>query len=112
MAVRRIVHSLGYRYRLHVRELPGNPDLVFPRLRKIILVHGCFWHRHSCTNGIRTPKSRVRFWRTKLEANASRDRRVVAMLRKDKWRVLVLWECQLKDRDRIAKRLAAFLGRG
>jgi DNA mismatch endonuclease (patch repair protein) len=91
--VRRIVHSMGYRYRLHVRALPGTPDIVFPRTKKVIFVHGCFWHRHTGCG--RLPKSRKRFWITKLEQNRQRDISNLRKLRRRGWQVLVLWECKL-----------------
>jgi DNA mismatch endonuclease (patch repair protein) len=109
MTVRRIAHRLGYRYRLHVRELPGSPDLVFPRLRKLILVHGCFWHMHACRYGRVTPRTRPDFWQTKRTGNVSRDRRTVRKLRRDGWRVLVIWECQVRDQEQLAARLSEFL---
>ena len=109
MVVRRLVHSLGYRYRLHQSKLPGAPDLVLPRLGCVIFIHGCFWHRHSCAAGNRIPKSRVRFWRTKLEGNAARDKRATAKLRRMGWRVLTLWECQLRDVEKLERRLKWFL---
>jgi len=93
MFVRRLVHSLGYRYRLHVRTLPGTPDLVFPRLRKIINVNGCFWHLHNCPR-CRIPSSRRDYWLDKLQRNAARDKRTLRQLQHDGWKVLVLWECQ------------------
>jgi DNA mismatch endonuclease (patch repair protein) len=110
MIVRRLVHSLGYRYRLHQRCLPGAPDLVFASRRRVIFIHGCFWHQHSCANGNRMPKSRINFWRKKLEGNVARDRRVVRNLRRTGWRALTLWECQLKNLKRLTERIAAFLG--
>lgn len=107
--VRRIVSALGYRYRLHRRDLPGTPDLVFPRIRKIIFVHGCFWHRHACFNGRRTPKSRVAFWTSKFIENKRRDHGTRRRLRKMGWDVLVAWECQLRDPAALANRLHLFL---
>src|SRR5690242_3179685 len=95
-AVRSIVHSLGYRFRLHRRDLPGTPDLVLPRLKKAIFVHGCFWHCHSCRRGQSTPVNNATFWRDKRVATASRDQRARARLRGLGWRVLVIWECDLK----------------
>ena len=111
MGVRRLVHGLGYRYRLHIADLPGHPDLVFPTKRKVIFVHGCFWHRHKCKMGDRTPKSRVRFWREKLEANRRRDVSHRHKLRKMGWEILVVWECQTgrSKLDRLAGRIRAFL---
>lgn len=109
LIIRRLVHSLGYRFRLHRRDLPGTPDLVFPRLRRVVFVHGCFWHQHSCVNGNRMPRSRVAFWRAKLEGNTARDRLAVTRLRRMGWRVLTVWECQMKSRERLKNRLVRFL---
>jgi len=110
MVVRRLAHSMGYRYRLHVRALPGNPDLVFPRLRKIIFVHGCFWHLHGCSR-TRVPSSRRDYWVPKLEGNRARDRRVRRALRRAGWRVLIVWECQTRPSrlGRLSARLRSFL---
>jgi DNA mismatch endonuclease, patch repair protein len=108
LAVRKIVWSLGYRYRLHVRALPGQPDIVVPRLKKIIEVRGCFWHRHGCKLTT-TPKTKTEFWQTKFCNNVERDRRNLRMLRKEGWRVLVIWQCQLKNLDRTTKRIYEFL---
>jgi DNA mismatch endonuclease, patch repair protein len=110
MIVRRIAHRLGYRYRLHVRNLPGRPDLVFPRLRKIINVHGCYWHLHACRWGNVVPRTNSAFWRIKRMGNVTRDRRNNQALCKLGWRVLTVWECQLTDREQVANRIAAFLG--
>ena len=90
MIVRRLVHHMGFRYRLHVRALPGNPDMVFPRLGKIIFVHGCFWHQHPGCG--RMPKSRLDFWKTKLSQNRQRDLRNLRMLQSMGWRTLIVWE--------------------
>lgn len=109
MAVRRLVHGMGYRYRLHDRRLPGTPDLVFPARRKVIFIHGCFWHRHGCALGDRMPKSRLDFWKPKLDANRGRDARNLRALCRLGWDVLVLWECQLADHRKLAKRLRMFL---
>ncbi len=111
MIVRRLVHSLGYRYRLHEQTLPGKPDLVFKSRRKVIFVHGCFWHRHgeSCPL-TRMPKSRLEFWRPKLERNEQRDSEKQAALRAIGWDFLMIWECQLKDLDGLARRIRDFLG--
>jgi DNA mismatch endonuclease (patch repair protein) len=92
--VRDMVSSLGYRYESHSRDLPGCPDLAFRSRRKVIFVHGCFWHRHKCGMGNRMPKSRIEFWRSKLEGNKERDRAVKRELKKMGWSVLVIWECQ------------------
>ncbi|WP_423925466.1 very short patch repair endonuclease [Candidatus Palauibacter sp.] len=112
MRVRRLVHGLGYRYRLHSEDLPGRPDLVFRSRRKVIFVHGCFWHRHEGCSRNRLPKSPERrdFWREKLDGNARRDRSKEAALRRLGWEILVIWECETKDLDPLAERVRAFLG--
>ena len=109
MLVRRLVFAMGYRYRLHARELPGKPDLVFRRRRKIIFVHGCFWHRHKGCALARLPKSREEFWIPKLEANRERDERNKNELKKAGWNVLTIWECRLGDTGRLRKRIGGFL---
>src|SRR5258708_6326069 len=109
LAVRRIVHRLGYRYRLHVRSLPGNPDIVLRRLGKIINIHGCFWHMHHCQRRRKPPVRRAGYWRRKREGNAARDRRTMRRLRRLGWRVMVVWECQIRDSDALVKRLSRFL---
>ncbi len=106
MRVRRLVHKMGYRYRLHRKDLPGKPDLVFPRLGKVIFVHGCFWHMHSCR---RLPNSNVEYWKAKFEENKKRDRRVRRQLRRLGWEVLVVWECWTKRPKRLQDRLNQFL---
>jgi len=111
LQVRKLAHAMGYRFRLHRRDLPGTPDLVFPRLRKAILVHGCFWHHHpdpACRNAV-MPKTRREWWQTKLSANAARDERNLASLKTEGWDVLVLWECEIRS-GRFTRRLAGFLG--
>jgi DNA mismatch endonuclease (patch repair protein) len=109
MVVRRIVFGLGRRYRLHSRALPGAPDLVLARDRKIIFVHGCFWHQHAHCTVARMPKSRMGYWRPKLEGNRLRDTKNVRRLRRSGWSVLIIRECQLSDMQRTATRLAEFL---
>lgn len=109
MIVRRLLTEMGYRYRLHGRALPGRPDLVFVSRRTVVFVHGCFWHRHACRHGRVIPRTRRAFWRAKLEGNAARDRRTRARLRREGWRVLVVWECQLRHVDKLAARLRTFL---
>src|SRR5688572_29685796 len=111
IVVRRIAHRLGYRFRLHRRDLPGCPDLVFPRLRKVILVHGCYWHVHACHFGRVTPKTNAQFWHTKRTANVERDKRNARALRRSGWQILTIWECQLRDENRIANQISAFLNR-
>jgi DNA mismatch endonuclease (patch repair protein) len=107
--VRRLVHGMGYRFRLHVAEVPGKPDLVFPSRRKVIFVHGCFWHRHDCKNGRRLPKSRLDFWLPKLEANRERDSRVQQTLKSLSWDVLIVWECMTRDQEGLRGLLRKFL---
>jgi DNA mismatch endonuclease (patch repair protein) len=109
LAVRRLVHALGYRFRKHRSDLPGCPDLVFPGRRKVVFVHGCFWHRHNCKNGQRVPKSREEFWLKKLERNKHRDAETVSQLTVQGWAVLVLWECELGDRAKLAHQIKKFL---
>lgn len=110
MTVRSITHAMRFRFRLHRRDLPGTPDLVFPRLKAVIFVHGCFWHQHACPAGNRTPKSRIDFWKKKLEGNVTRDSRNIRMLRKQGWRVMIIWECQMNDIEKLASRINKFLG--
>jgi len=110
MLVRSLVHRMGYRYKLHDKNLPGNPDLVFPSRHKIIFIHGCFWHRHGKRCELtRWPKSKLEFWKPKLEQNRHRDDSVKRRLRRLGWRTLTIWECQLKDNARLSERLRAFL---
>jgi DNA mismatch endonuclease (patch repair protein) len=109
MFVRCFVHGLGYRYRLHAPDLPGKPDLVFPMLRKVIFVHGCFWHMHKACREGRIPNSKREYWEPKLLGNVERGRRHLASLRKLGWKVLVVWECEIKDSKRIEKKLINFL---
>lgn len=108
LTIRHLIHRMGFRYRLHARDLPGNPDLVFPSRSKIIFIHGCFWHRHGTCKNTRWPKSRLDFWRPKLEKNQFRDMANRRKLRRLGWRVLVIWECQL-NRENLAARIRAFL---
>ncbi len=100
--VRSVLHRLGARFRLHGKDLPGKPDIIMPRRRTVILVHGCFWHRHAGCKYAYTPKSRTAFWMRKFEGNVERDRRTVARLRKMGWRVIVVWECQTHDPVKLA----------
>ena len=109
LMVRRFVHGMGYRYRLHRRDLPGTPDMVFPGRGKVIFVHGCFWHRHARCALARLPKSRGDFWLPKLTANAERDARNGRALRPLGWGVLTIWECQLRDTAALANRIRRFL---
>lgn len=100
---------MGLRFRLHRKDLPGCPDIVFGPRKKVIFVHGCFWHRHSCSRG-NAPTSRTKFWTTKLDANRERDKRAIHTLRSMKWRVLVVWECDLGNSGKLQKKLMKFLG--
>jgi DNA mismatch endonuclease (patch repair protein) len=109
MAVRRLVFAMGYRYRLHDARLPGTPDLVFARRGKVLFVHGCFWHRHENCDLARLPKSRLDFWLPKLEGNRARDRVNQRLLRKSGWRVLVVWECELRNLAKLSRKIRRFL---
>lgn len=111
VVVRRLIHALGHRYSLHSKDLPGRPDIVFRRRRKVIFVHGCFWHRHKSVHCklSRLPKSRLSFWLPKLESNRLRDQRNLRLLRSGGWKILVVWECQLRDTERIRNKLMRFL---
>ncbi|MDQ6700029.1 MAG: very short patch repair endonuclease [Acidobacteriota bacterium] len=108
MFVRRLVHAMGFRYRLHVKDLPGSPDLVFPARRKLIFVHGCFWHGHSCEAG-RLPQSNTDYWSAKQARNIARDRQSLRSLARTGWKTLVIWECELRVVDRIRRRVEKFL---
>ncbi|HZS06773.1 MAG TPA: DNA mismatch endonuclease Vsr [Blastocatellia bacterium] len=111
MVVRSLVHRLGYRFRLHRKDLPGKPDLVFPASRKVILVHGCFWHMHDCRYGRVVPATNAEFWQNKRMSNVERDVRNLKALRKEGWRVMVIWECEIKEPEKLQKRLTRFLSR-
>lgn len=110
LVVRRLVHRLGYRFRLHRRDIFGCPDLVLPRHRSIVFVHGCFWHQHKgCCLG-KMPQSRLEYWKPKLGQNVERDKDVLRTLRKSGWRVLVIWECETREIEKLQQRLRKFLG--
>lgn len=109
MMVRRMIHAMGKRYRLHRDDLPGKPDLTFPRLRKIIFVHGCFWHGHDCKRGAREPKTNVDYWRNKIARNRFRDEDNRKKLNDLGWEVLAIWECELKNTERLAEIIKVFL---
>lgn len=109
MKLRRLVHRMGFRYRLHVKELPGKPDLVFPARNAVIFMHGCFWHRHEGCSLARLPKSKLEFWKPKLEANKERDLRIQQQLESLGWRVLVIWECEMSDVERVSVIIKEFL---
>ena len=108
MLIRRMVHRMGFRYRLHRRDLPGTPDLVFPNRKKIIFVHGCFWHQHNCPRGAR-PTSNKKFWDIKLDNNIRRDQETMSLLEGRGWSVLVVWECEMKNLEELEDRMKAFL---
>ena len=112
LLVRKLVHSMGYRYRSHDSSLPGRPDIVFRSRRKVIFVNGCFWHLHRRCPNSRAPKSKLNYWRPKLEGNVARDKLVHGRLRRLGWQQLVVWECELDDRERLAHKLGKFLGTG
>jgi len=109
LAVRSLVHALGYRFRLHVASLPGKPDLVFPGRRKIIFVHGCFWHRHARCRYATSPKTRPEFWQEKFCTNVARDRRTRRELKKLGWSILTVWQCELKNPQKLEVRIEEFL---
>jgi len=109
MKLRRLVHRMGFRYRLHVKELPGKPDLVFPARNAVIFMHGCFWHRHEGCRLARLPKSKLEFWKPKLEANKERDLRNQYQLESLGWRVLVIWECEMADVEHVSVIIREFL---
>ena len=111
MAVRRLLYSLGYRYRVHPPDIPGKPDIAFKGRRKLIFVHGCFWHRHEdpACKLARLPKSRLDFWLPKLNANRERDKRLRNRLFKEGWRILVVWECEMRDKEQLRNKLVRFL---
>ncbi len=108
LLLRKALHRLGYRYRLHVKDLAGRPDLVFPSRKKVILVHGCFWHGHECSKG-RLPKSRPEYWIPKIEANKARDERVISELKKGGWDVMVIWQCETKKIEEVLTNAVRFL---
>ncbi len=109
LRVRRLVHSMGYRYRLHSNELPGSPDLVFASRKKVIFVHGCFWHRHEGCSRCRLPKSKLDFWAPKLEKNRLRDIENQVKLNELGWNVLVIWECEVDEAAGLPGRITSFL---
>ena len=108
ITVRSILHRLGYRFRIHQKHLPGTPDIVLPKHHKTILIHGCFWHGHTCKFGAK-PKSNEAYWYSKIESNQIRDMRNIKELTEAGWQVLVLWECEIRDVDEVRKRLQSFV---
>lgn len=109
MEIRRLLHSLGYRYRLHRSDLPGRPDLVFPARRKVVFVNGCFWHNHAGCSRVRIPDTNRDYWLSKLEGNGARDKRNIALLKTDGWDVTTVWECGLEDVATTTNQLVTFL---
>lgn len=109
LTIRRLLHGKGYRYRLHRHDLPGCPDLVFPSRKKVVFVHGCFWHGHNCPRGARIPKSNREYWIKKVGKNRARDSKARQELRVNGWKVLSIWECQLKNMSTTVRRLVGFL---
>lgn len=112
LIVRRLVHSLGFRFRLHRKDLPGSPDLVFPGRRKVLFVHGCFWHGHNCPRGARQPKHNAEYWTAKIARNRKRDHHVEHELSDAGWETCTLWECELKDTECLRDRIIDFLSCG
>jgi DNA mismatch endonuclease (patch repair protein) len=110
LAVRRLVHSLGYRYRLHHHGLPGRPDIVFSQRRKVVFIHGCFWHQHAGCKIAHRTKSNLHYWKPKLQRNKRRDMRNLAALNKMGWKTLVVWECETANLSGVRKRVRRFLG--
>ncbi|MEE2691153.1 MAG: very short patch repair endonuclease [Pseudomonadota bacterium] len=111
IALRKALHRRGLRYRLHAKGLPGTPDLVFPRYGAVLFVHGCFWHGHDCSRGARVPKSNSAYWTAKIARNKARDAETARALKKSGWRVITVWECEMKDVERAADRAARAIRR-
>lgn len=109
LLVRRTLHAMGFRFRLHLKDVPGTPDVVFPKRRKAIFVHGCFWHSHASCRKAYRPKSRVDFWNAKLERNQTRDSEVQEALSALGWSSLIVWECEAVDSEHLRNKLAQFL---
>lgn len=110
LRLRKLVYAMGYRgYRIHYEKLPGKPDVVFVGKKRVICLHGCFWHGHDCRAGRNTPKSNLEYWNRKLSGNKTRDKRNAREIKKAGWRILVIWECQMKDESTIRRRLRRFL---
>ena len=107
--VRSIAHRLGYRFRIHRKDLPGTPDIVFPSKKKVIFVNGCYWHGHRCKRGKRLPKSNTQYWTSKIERNIQRDKRNIKALKKLGWDILVIWECKINNEENISNLIGNFL---
>lgn len=110
-AVRSVLHRLGYRFKLHVRDLPGSPDIVLPKYKTVIFVHGCFWHRHSGCKDASVPKTNTEKWLDKFSKNIARDKLAVELLEQCGWGVIIIWECEIKNKDQLAARLQTALPR-
>jgi DNA mismatch endonuclease (patch repair protein) len=110
LAVRSTLHAMGYRFRLHRKDLPGKPDIVLPKYKTVVFVNGCFWHGHDCRKGKSVPATNTEFWKAKIDGNVCRDRETDDKLKKMGWRVLVVWECEVSDRETLCERLASELG--
>lgn len=108
LSLRSLIHGMGFRYRLHVKELPGKPDMVFPRHRKVIFINGCFWHQHEGCPAAARPASNTDYWNKKLEKNLARDKSNIQKLEEAGWKVLTVWECEIKDRPALVARLRTF----
>ena len=108
ITVRKLIHRLGYRYRLHRKDLPGKPDVVFGPKRKAIFIHGCFWHNHDCSKG-KLPKSNIEFWEPKLKGNRERDEKNIIELNNMGWKILEIWQCEISDIEKLADRIIDFL---
>lgn len=109
LVVRTLLHALGYRFRICRKDLPGKPDIVLPRYKAVIFVHGCFWHRHDCKSGQREPKSNLNYWLPKFERTKMRDKEIQARLFEQGWKVLIVWECMTKNRNELEEMLKSFL---
>lgn len=109
LTVRRLIHRMGYRFRLHRKDLPGSPDLVFPSRRVAIFVHGCFWHGHDCPRGARSPKTNGEYWTAKIERNRQRDEEAIRALSDIGWRSCVIWECELREQEQLRSKIAMLL---
>ncbi|MCB9768069.1 MAG: DNA mismatch endonuclease Vsr [Candidatus Omnitrophica bacterium] len=109
LRVRKLIHSMGYRYSLHRKDLPGKPDIVLRSRKKIVFIHGCFWHGHHCPAGSKKPKTNADYWERKIERNVQRDRRSQSALRRGGWSVAVVWECQTRNLEKLERRLRTFL---
>ena len=109
IAVRKMLHALGYRFRLHRKDLPGSPDIVLPKYKTVIFVHGCFWHRHENCKYASTPKTRKEFWETKFKVNVKRDKEIQEKIKNIGWHSVVIWECEIKNKDILINELKEFL---